>query len=159
MYLSLPENCKIVEAITPQTGASARTGDYVSLKNVVKAWVVVHFNMAGAGNATYATMYEATATSGAGAAATTGNAYDIWSIASTTADTLTHQTSGYRYATTTDATGQVIIFGIKPSQLTATYDCIQVRVASSSTATNFVSAMYYLQTAYPADQPPSAISN
>jgi len=156
MFISLPENFKLVQAIAPVSSTGATTGDYVSLKNAKKAWVVVQ---ATGGDEVYATMYQATSTTGAGAAATTSIAYEIWSATSTTSDTLTKRTSSYRYATTTDATNQVIVFGIDPSQLTDTYDCIQVRFGASTGSTPTVAAMYYLQTAYPADQPPTAIAD
>jgi hypothetical protein len=155
MYISLPENFKIVEAIPPSSSTAATTGDYVCLKDCVKAWVIVQ---AEGGDADYATIYEATSTTGASAAATTGNAYDIWSVSSTTSDTLTKRTSSYRYATTTDATNQIIVFGVDPAVLTDTYDCIQVRFGASTGSTPKVSALYLLQTKYPADQPPTVIA-
>jgi hypothetical protein len=156
MFISLPENFKIVQAIAPVSSTAATTGDYVSMKNVKHAWVVVQ---ATGGDAVYATMYEATNTTGGSAAATTSIAYDIWSNSSTTGDTLTKRTSSYRYATTTDATNQMIVFGLDPSQLTDGYDCIQVRFGASTGTTPTVAATYYLQTAYPADQPPTAIAD
>lgn len=155
MILSLPENYKIVEAISPKSSSSATTGDYICLKDAVKAYVVLN---AWGGDAVYATMYEATTTTGASAAATTSIEYQIWSnAATTTADTLTEQTASYRYATTTAATYQMIVFGIDPSQLTDGYDCIQVRFGASTGTTKFVCANYFIQTKYPANQPPSAI--
>jgi len=156
MFISLPENFKLVQAIAPVSSTGATTGDYVSLKNAKKAWVVVQ---ATGGDEVYATMYQATSTTGAGAAATTSIAYEIWSNASTTGDTLTHRTASYRYATTTAATQQMIVFGVDPSQLTDTYDCISVGFGASTGATKIVSALYLLQTAYPADQPPTAIAD
>jgi len=152
----LPERFKIVDGIKPQASDAARTGDYVSLKDVNTAYVVVTWNQAGAGDAANATIYEATSTAGAGAAATT-NAYDIWSTSSTTSDTLTHRTASYRYSTTTDATTQLMVFQIRPEQLTDTYDCINVVTDSTSTATNYVCATYLLEMAYQKDQPPSVI--
>lgn len=156
MRTYLTEQFKIVQAIAPVSSTAARTGDYVSLRNCKYAYVLVE---ATGGDAVYATIYEATSTTGAGAAATTANAYEIWSNASTTGDTLTHQTSSYRYATTTDATNQMIVFGIDPAKLTDTYDCIQVRFGASTGSTPTVAATYFLDTNYAADQPPTAISD
>jgi len=153
----LPERFKIVNGITAQASSAARTGDYISLKDVNTAYVIVTWNQAGAGDAANATIYEATSTTGGGAAATTGNAYEIWSTASTTSDTLTHQTASYRYSTTTDATTQLMVFQVRPEQLTDTYDCINVITDSTSTATNYVCATYLLEMAYQGDQPPSVI--
>lgn len=154
----LPEQFKIVSAIMPQTGAATRTGDYVSLKNCKTAYVVVHQNMAGQADDKYATIYEATSTTGAGAVATT-HSYKIWlNSNSTSSDTLVAQTDGYRCATAATATDQIMVFQIDPGQLTDTFDCINVVVTSTSTATNFAEAMYYLLTTYPAATPPAAIS-
>lgn len=152
----LPERFKIVEAIEPKSSSAATTGDGVSLKNAKYANVVVHFR---GGDAVYATIYESTGTTVTGTA-TTANAYQIWSNLNTTAsDTLVARTAGYRYLFTTAATRQMCVFGIDPAQLTDTYDCIYVGVGASTGATKFVSADYYLETAYPADQPPAAISD
>jgi hypothetical protein len=152
----LPERYKIVEAISPKSSSSARTGDCVSLKNVKQAYVIVQIM---GGDAVYATIYESTGTTVTGAA-TTGNTYDIWSNASTTGgDTLTARTASYRYASTTAATYQMIVFGIDPADLTDSYDCIYVGTGASTAATKFVSALYLLESAYPADQPPTAIAD
>ncbi len=151
----LTEQFKIIEAIEPRSSSAAATGDCVSLKNAKMAYVVVHFH---GGDAVYATIYESTGTTVTGAATT--NSYQIWSNLSTTAsDTLVARTAGYRYLFTTAATHQMCVFGIKPTDLTDTYDCIYVGVGASTATTKFVSADYYLQTAYPADQPPAAISD
>ena len=152
----LPEQFKIVEAIEPKSSSGATTGDGVCLKNTKMAYVVVHLH---GGDAVYATIYESTGTTVTGAA-TTGNAYQIWSnLATTATDTLVARTASYRYLFTTAATHQMCVFGIDPAQLTDTYDCIYVAVGASTAATKFVSADYFLETAYPADQPPAAISD
>ena len=152
----LPERYKIVEAIAPQSSSAATTGDCVSLKNVKQAYVVVQIH---GGDAVYATIYESTGTTVTGAA-TTGNTYDIWTNTSTTAaDTLTAQTASYRQVCTTGATHQMLVFQIDPSDLTDGYDCFYVGVGASTATTKFVSALYLLETAYPADQPPAAISD
>ncbi len=152
----LTEQFKIVEAIPPMSSSGATTGDGVSLKNCKMAYVVVHFH---GGDAVYATIYESTGTTVTGAA-TSGNTYQIWSNLSTTAsDTLVARTASYRYLFTTAAAHQMCVFGINPTDLTDTYDCIYVGVGASTATTKFVSADYFLQTAYPADQPPAAISD
>jgi hypothetical protein len=51
------------------------------------------------------------------------------------------------------------VFEIDPTRLDVTngYDCIYFTIATSSQATNFVSATAYLQNAYAQATPPSAI--
>ncbi len=155
-FIFLPERYKIVEAISPKSSSSARTGDGVSLKNVKQAYVIVQIM---GGDAVYATIYESTGTTVTGAA-TTANTYDIWTNAATTSsDTLVAGTASYRAACTTAATYQMLVFQIDPSDLTDGYDCIYVGTGASTATTKFVSALYLLETAYPADQPPAAISD
>ena len=95
--LCLPENFKIVEALKPQAGA-ALTGDYVSLKNVLMAWVIVHVNQANA--ATMAiTLEKATTVAAAGTTAIT-TVVPIWANEDcVTSDTLVRQTDAVGFTT------------------------------------------------------------
>jgi hypothetical protein len=53
----------------------------------------------------------------------------------------------------------MIVFGIDPADLSDGYDCIYVATGASTATTKFVAATYFLETAYPADQPPTAIAD
>jgi hypothetical protein len=155
--VSLPVNFKIVQMLKPQTTNGALTSQVISLKGANKAWVVFEFTQA-VGHATTPTLLQATniaaATNKAGPSAA------IWSnLATATTDTLVSRTAGASYALTTATGGMQVVFEIDPSTLDVNggYDCIYFTIATSSQATNFVSATAYLQTSYQQATPPSAI--
>jgi hypothetical protein len=97
---TLPQNYKIVSALNPATDAAGRTGAYVSLKNAIKATLVVHVTQGNA--ATIAlSLSQATAVAGTGAKAVSAT-FPIWSNLDTaTSDTLVARTAAASY--TTDA--------------------------------------------------------
>src|SRR5512138_3950400 len=99
---TLPERYKIVQgtlgAVTTNGGI---TCDYVSLKNVRKAWIVAHFDQA-AGHATGMDPRRATAVAGTGAAAIT-KVCRIWANEDCAAsDTLVEKTAAITYDLTND---------------------------------------------------------
>lgn len=157
MSLSLPQNFKIVEAITPQAGA-AITGDYISLKNALKAWIVVHINQAAA-NVVAITVEQASAVAGTGTTPITV-AVPIWANEDcATSDTLVRQTSAVGFTTSAAQKHKVVVFEIDPATLTlANGDCITVLTAASN-AGNITSAMYYIEERYQQATPPAAITD
>jgi|LSQX01.2.fsa_nt_gb hypothetical protein len=153
----LTEQMKIVEAITPQAGG-AITGDYISLKNAVKAWVVVHINQANAAVVAI-TIEQATAVNGAGSTPIT-NVVPIWANEDCeTSDTLVRQTDAVGFTTSAAVKHKVVIFQVDPASLSlADGDCITVKTAASNAA-NITSAMYFIESRYQQETPPSAITN
>lgn len=146
---SLPENCKIVEGLTPQIGgAAAVTGDYVSLKNFQKAYVVIHYNQ---GDATDITWNVTRATNvSAGSAAVLTETMRIWSnLDCATSDLLVERTAAVNYASGTGQKHKIIVFEVDPASLTATFDCICGASTTNIAATSTVSIMYYLVPKYP----------
>ena len=146
-YPFIPEGLFPVVAISPKITNGASTGDYISLKNAEMCWVVLQFQNATA--ATDATTIEmATDVAGTGTTAIT-NVVPIWyGVVSTASTQLTRQTDAVSY-TTADVTGsKVMIFQIDPASLGSTYDCITVKVADSTHATNYVAAMYWIKPRY-----------
>ncbi|MBM4087275.1 MAG: hypothetical protein FJ272_20985 [Planctomycetes bacterium] len=154
--MSLPvlaESFKIVEAITPQAGA-AITGAYISLKNVHRAFIVVHINQANAAQVAI-TVERATNVAGAGSVAI-GTVVPIWANEDCAAsDTLVRKTDAVALTTSVDVKRKVIVFQIDPATLGA-YDCITVKTGASNAA-NITSAMYYLYGRYQSATPPSAV--
>ena len=159
MSFTLPEKMKIVEAITPQAGA-AITGDYVSLKNIHMAYVVVHIAQASATQVAITIEQDTTVDTSASKAITV--AVPIWANEDcATSDTLARETTDAVSFTTSAATKhKIIIFQIDPATLDManSFDCITV-ITAASDATNITSAMYYLYTDYPQAVPPAAISD
>lgn len=153
--ISLPESYKIVEAITPQVGA-AITGDYVSLKNANRAFVVVHVAQGNA--ATMAiTIEKATDVAATGSTAIT-TVVPIWANEDcATSDTLVRQTDAVSFTTSAALKHKVVVFQIDPATLGA-YDCITVKTAASH-ADNLTSAIYLLDERYKQATPPTAITD
>ena len=155
--ITLPENFKYVRAIDPQTAAAGADGDYVSLKNAHRAWVIVDITQGNA--ATIAiTLEKATAVAGTGSVAITASV-PIWSNLDTAAtDTLVRRTDAVAYTTDAGVKNKQVIFQIEPAALGETFDCICVK-AGASNAANIISASYLLQTRYPQATPPTAITD
>lgn len=155
--ITLPENFKIVRAIDPQTAAAGADGDYISLKNAHRVWVLVEITQGNA--ATIAlTLEKATAVAGTGSVAIT-NAVPIWSNAATgTSDTLVRQTDAVSFTTSAALASKQVIFQVEPASLGEGFDCLCVK-AGASNAANVISATYLLQTRYPQATPPTAITD
>jgi len=154
--ICLPEVTKIVEAITPQAGA-AITGDYVSLKNVHRAFVVVHVNQAEV-NTMAISIEQATVVAGGDTKVITV-VVPIWANEDCAAsDALVRQTDAVNFTTSAAQKHKVVVFQIDPSilDLANGFDCITVKTGASN-AGNLTSAMYYLCERYQQATPPSAI--
>ena len=159
--ISLPENFKIVAATAgPVTSNGAVTCDYVSLKNVHMAWIVVTMDQA-VGHATAITPKQATAVAGTGVKVLS-NSVPIWANEDVAAsDTLVAQTAAANYSVTNDIKVKHVVFEIDPASLDMAndFDCLGCLVADSSQATDFVSINYFLQTRYAQATPPAAITD
>ena len=156
--ITLPETFKIVDASAgPVTTNGGVTCDYVSLKNVKKAWIVAQFTQA-VGHATGIDPKRATAVAGTGAAAL-GTAVPIWANEDTaTSDSLAAQTAAVTYNVTNDIKKKIVVFEIDPAGIGA-YDVLGCTVDDSSQATNFVSILYVLEMRFASDAPPAAITD
>ena len=151
-----PEQCKIVEAITPQAGA-ALTGDYVSLKNAHRAFVLVHINQAAA-NTVAITIEQASAVALTGSKAITV-AVPIWAnLDCAASDALVRRTDAVAYTTDAGTKHKLVVFEIDPATLDTAngFDCITVKTGASNAA-NITSAVYVLDSRYPSASPPSVI--
>jgi hypothetical protein len=158
---SLPENAKVVEGLAPQVGtAAAVTGDYVSLKNYQKAYVVIHYTQGDATDITW-NVTRATNTS-AGSAAVMTETMRIWSdLDCAASDLLVERTAAVNYASGAGQKHKVIIFEVDPASLTDTFDCIAGASTTAIAATSAVEIMYYLVPKYATRvlTSPSAISD
>ena len=153
----LTEEMKIVQALEPATDAAGRTADYVSLKNINMAWIVLHITQGNA--ATIAiTVEKATAVAPTGSTAIT-EVVPIWVNADLAAsDTLVKQTSAVAFTTDAGVKHKQVIFQIDPALLGPTFDVITVKTGASDIA-NITSAQYYLVTAYKQATPPTALTD
>lgn len=144
---SLPENCKIVEAVPGQVGAGALvTSDYISLKNAHKCWIVAQLTEGHAAAVTFQPL-KATAVAPTGSTNIT-SVVKIWSNLDTaTSDTLVERTAATSYATNAAAANKIVIFEIDPADLGETYDCIGFSAATPA-AGDYISAVFVLQPRY-----------
>ena len=142
------EKTKIVSAIAPQVNTGALTGDYISLKNVVRCTIVVH-GLWATTDTSAITINQATAVAPSGATAIT-NVVPIWvNLDCDVDDTLSAATAAVSYTTNADAETKLIVFQVDPDQLDDGYDCININVGASNTS-NIVSAEYILDLRYSA---------
>jgi hypothetical protein len=155
MNVSLPTRFKIVTAFAPKTTNAALTSVPVTLKNAVKAWLVLNFTQA-VGFASTPTIKQATDIAiGTNAA---GPVCRVWSNLDVSAtDTLVERTAAASYALSTAATNMLVVFEIDPALLTDGYDVVYCTIATSAQATDFVSGEWFLQTNFAQATPPSAI--
>lgn len=156
--VSLPVNYKIVQLLFPQTTNGALTSQVVSLKGVNKAWAVFEFTQA-VGFASTPTLLQAT-TLAAGTNKAGPSCPIWWNKDCSLTDTLVKQASAASFALDANAKHEQVVFEIDPSALDSTnlYDYFYFTIATSSQATNFVSATAYLQASYQQATPPTQIT-
>lgn len=154
----LVEGAKIVEAMAPATDAAGRTGDYVSLKNASRVFVVVHLTQGNAATVAL-TLEKATAVAGTGSTAIT-SVVPIWSNLDTaTSDTLVRRTDAVSYTTDAALKNKMVVFDVDAASLGGDYTCLVVKTGASNVA-NITQAMYYLVgERYPQVTPPAAITD
>jgi len=154
--LFIPENCAVVEGASPQvSGAGAVTADYICLKNVHKAYIVVHMTQ---GNAATTVIQPIKATGDAVGNTNITAAARIWADEDCVAsDALVKQTSATSFTTSAAVKHKIVIIEIDPAALGETYDWLSVSIGDSH-ADNIFDVMYYLDTRYPQATPPTAIA-
>lgn len=157
----LPEKYMEVNAIRPQAGG-AITGDYVSLKNVNMAWVVVTIYQ-DTSDTVAITIEQATDVSNSlSDSKAITNAVPIWTNKDcASADAFTRETDAVNFTTSADDNvTKKIIFKIDPALLDTDddFDCITVKTGASD-ATNLTEAHYLLDMKYREDVPPTVITD
>src|SRR3990167_680897 len=148
-FVYLPERFKIVTATKITTTNATVTFDNVSMKNAIAVWLVADYNQA----ASHATII--TPKLGAVVATcTTAITFSAeWWLNSDTDTTFTLATG---------TTPQLVVARFDPAQCIAqnsTFDCIGGTIATSSQATNYVSAKWFLEMKYAQATPPAAITD
>jgi len=142
MSFCLPENCKIIEGLSPRIGTTvAMTGDYVSMKNFEKLYIVIHYQGADGVAETFGVM-ESPLVSGVGAQASPA-LFRIWSdLACATSDLLVERTAAASYAINAVAANKIVIFEVDPAALTEGYDCVAGYTTSGLAVTETISMLY-----------------
>jgi hypothetical protein len=146
---SLVESLAVVQGAQPQTTNAAVNSRYVSLKNAIVAFAVVQLTQAVA-NATQISLYQSQDVSGTGAKPLVNN-IPIWAVEDTSiADQYVRQPDGVSYTVGNTAKNKTVVFQVEANRLDINngFDCLQVRVGASASATNFVSVEFLIDTKY-----------
>jgi len=141
---SLPQFCKITDALAPATDAAGRSSLYISLKNYHKAFLVVHITQGNAATILL-TVNQATAIAGTGTKVL-AIAVPIWANLDTVAaEALVKATDAVNYTTDAGVKNKIVVFEIDPARLDVAggFDCINVSTGASNVA-NITQAMWYL---------------
>lgn len=146
----IPNKVKPVNLLAPAADAAGRTSAvYASLKNAVRAWIVVYLTQ---GNAATVQLdpVQATAVAGTGSKAMTGNML-IWSnLDVATNDTLTARTAAKTYTTDAGVKNKIVIFQIDPAEcldIANSFDCVGLTTGASNAA-NITSALLFVDEKY-----------
>jgi hypothetical protein len=153
----LPENLKIVEAISPAADAGGRSSDVVSLKNALMAWIVIHITQGNAATVALTPM-QATDVAAATNKVLSQNA-KIWAdLDCAVSDAFVRLADAKNYTTDAGVKHKQIIFQIDPAELDVAggYDCLYFTTGASNAA-NITEAQFYILERYAASTPPSAI--
>lgn len=157
---TLPEKYNIVQGAQPQTTNTAVNSKYVSLKNGIVAFIIVHLTQA-VGHATTISLYQAQDVSGTGAKALASNV-QIWANEDVAAsDTLIRKADGVSYAVANDVKNKTVVFQVEPERLdiNSGFTTIQARIGASAQATNFASVEILVDSKYEQTTPPSVVVN
>ena len=154
----LPEKFKIVNGTPVITTQGGQTLEFVSLKNVNMAWILVEALQA-VGHATVLNPQRATDPVTPTGNVAIAHAANWWLNADVSAsDTLVAQTAATTMALNVAATNQQVLIQIDPAQLGATYDSMGLVITTGGDATNFVTVTYFLEMRYAQATPPTAIT-
>lgn len=146
-----------VAMLEPAADAAGRTGNYISLKGAVRAFVFVYMNQAAA-NTVLLSVLQATAVAGTGSKVL-ANVSPIWTnLDANTAAAFTKQTSAVNYTTDAAVKKKWVIFQIEGSSLDIAngFDCIAISTGASAAA-NITAAFALLEQRYVQNTPINAI--
>ncbi len=159
MLSCLPEQFKMVVGLEPQTNGAPLAGDYVSLKNCNRAFIVVSLQQ---GNAATVEVVVNQATAVAGTSAKViSEVQPIWSnLDAAASDTMVKRTSAVDYTTDAGVKNKLVVIQIDPSSLDVAngFDCINVTITTSNAA-NIVGVNYFLDNRFKQATPPAAITD
>lgn len=157
---TLPEKYSIVQGAQPQTTNTAINSKYVSMKNGIVAFVIVHLTQA-VGHATPISLYQAQDISGTNAKALVST-IPIWANEDTAAgDALARKTDGVSYAVAADVKNKTVVFQIEANRLDINngFTTIQARIGASAQASNIASVEILVDNKYEQTTPPSVVIN
>lgn len=136
-------NFHVVECIKPQTGAGARSGDWICMKNYNHATIVVHIAMGNAATTAVTVDKAKTAAGGSNSDGITIN-FAYLATGQTVTDTYTKVTGAASFTSSATGSGSEIYrLEIDAAELGNDYDFFQLELGVSN-ASNLVSAIAIL---------------
>ena len=157
--ISMPYQFPPVMLLAPAADAAGRTSSYRTLKNAMKAWIVVHVNQ---GNAAQVTLTPLQAQDVSGTNAKAINAVPIWLCADTSvSDALAVQAAAASLQTSATTKDKIVIFEITPDIALDTangFKTIAVQT-SASNAANITEAKLFVLEAFQGASAPSTYTN
>lgn len=158
MRFDIPQNVTPFHFLEPAADAAGRTSPYLSLKNAVKAWILVYINQ-GAANTVLLSPLQASAVAGTGS-----KAINVTRIRTKLDEAFVDYTTQSEAATfTTDAAvkKKIIVFELDPVKVldqANNFDCIAISTGASA-AGNITSAMLLIQTKHTGLTVPSPLTD
>jgi len=157
--ISMPYQIPPVMLLAPAADASGRTSSYRTLKNALKAWIVVHVNQ---GNAAQVTLTPLQAQDVSGTNSKAINAVPIWLNADTSvSDALAVQTAAASLQTSATTKDKIVIFEITPDialDVANGFKTIAIQT-SASNASNITEAKLFVLEAFQGASAPSTYTN
>lgn len=155
---SLPEIIPPVELLSPAADAGGRTGVYVKVGKLDKAWIVCHITQGNAATILLSVL-QASDTSGTGSKAVT--AVPIWTdLDEATLDLFTKQANATTYTTDAGVKHKIVIFEISPQDcmdMANGFNTITVSTGASNAA-NITAATILGLHRFQQAQPPTILS-
>ena len=152
--IKIPGDLNVVTGLAPTAGDAAATGDYISLKNAHRVWIVFSVKQ-GEKTEPALSVMKATAVAPTGATAMTEAARIFSALDCSTSDVLVERTPAASYTLDAALKDKLVVFEIDPAAIGA-YDCIAAKVAASN-ALNITSVLYIVESRYGAKVQPSMI--
>lgn len=156
MRLIIPQDLTFHHLLAPAADAAGRSSSFLSLKNAVKAWIVVYVDQANA--ATIAlTPNQASAVAGTGAKAIA--AARIWTKLDEATDEFTLQTEAASFTTDAALKKKIVVFELdlaKVLDVANGFDCVRIATGASNVA-NITSALLVVQPKHRGAAPPSVL--
>jgi hypothetical protein len=145
--------------LAPAADAAGRTSSYRSLRNCLKAWVVVHVNQGNAATVLIS-LLQASAVAGTGSKAIA--AVPIWSNLDTSVnDSLVSRTAAATYTTDAGVKDKIVIFELQPEvalDVANGFRAIAVSTGASNAA-NITEAKLFMWGAYEQASPPNSYTD
>jgi hypothetical protein len=161
--VSLPYDLPPIDLLPPAADAAGRTSSYVSLRNAIRAWIVVTVNQGNAATVAL-TPLQATNSSGSGSKAIGGAdaTTPIWltndTSTATGSDALVAQTAAASFTTDATTKNKQVIFQLDPAaimDLTNGFDHLAIQTGASNAA-NITSAKLFILNSYRGASAPSS---